>query len=235
MVSNQEHWSQDSNPQWSQDQATNTWKLILDVDQLLEDDNPKAPAAMPPKIRSVCGAPASPPAAPPTEPPIVEAAMMCASQAVPLVRLVGLRVNGFQVETMDLDPTQKQELDAQVDLDPTQKELDAQDGDQVAQMESDAHDAAAAAAPSLQPAELPRCPNCLRAPARHRCKLCFRTPLCRSCVEEPTFHGCPATAALRGAPAGGYEVAAHVELDAQDGDQVLRADGARRAGWGPGY
>ena len=35
MVSNQEHWSQDSNPQaWT----SNNWKLILDVDQLLKDE-----------------------------------------------------------------------------------------------------------------------------------------------------------------------------------------------------
>ena len=132
MISNQEeHWSQDSNPQaWT----SNNWKLILDVDQLLKGDKPKAPAAM-----SLCAAPASPPAAPPTEPPIVEAAMICASQAIPLVRLMGLRVNGFQADPMDLDPTQEQELDKQ-DGDQAAKKRDAQDGDQAAQMESDAHD-----------------------------------------------------------------------------------------------
>ena len=131
MISNQEHWSQDSNPQsWTY----NHWKLILDVDQLLKYDKPKAPAAM-----SLCAAPASPPAAPPTEPPIVEAAMICASQAIPLVRLMGLRVNGFQADPMDLDPTQEQELDKQ-DGDQAAKKRDAQDGDQADQMESDAHD-----------------------------------------------------------------------------------------------
>ena len=65
--------------------------------------------------------------------------MICASQAIPLVRLMSLRVNGVQADPMDLDPTPEQELDKQ-DGDQAAKKRDAQDGDQAAQMESDAHD-----------------------------------------------------------------------------------------------
>ena len=131
MIPNQENWDQDSNPK---DCFSDYGKLILDVDQLLQDNQPKAPdwAAM-----SLTLPPPLPPTAP-SEPPFAEAAMICLSQGIPLLKL---KVSPKEVQAsqdlyfaeddnMELD---KQDGDKQDwNQAAAQMELDKQDGDQAA-------------------------------------------------------------------------------------------------------